>query len=71
MRSRAEWRKIPVLVVAAKDLTTEEHAGLTGDVERVLLKGANELHLPQEELARIPPGSIQSAHRKNVAVEPG
>jgi len=71
MRNRAEWREIPVLVVTAKDLTAEEHARLKGDVERVLLKGATELHELQRELARILPGSIQRARRKNVAVEPG
>ena len=41
MRNRAEWRKIPVLVVTAKDLTAEERGRLNGDVERVLQKGAS------------------------------
>jgi CheY-like chemotaxis protein len=43
MRSRAEWRDIPVLVVTAKDLTAEERSRLNGDVERVLQKGGAEL----------------------------
>jgi CheY-like chemotaxis protein len=71
LRSRDECRDIPVLVVTAKDLTAEERARLNGDVERVLLKGATELHVLQTELARILPGSIQRARNKTVAVEPG
>jgi len=71
LRSRAEWRDIPVLVVTAKDLTAEERARLNGDVERVLLKGATELDELQRALARILPGSIERARRKDLQIEPG
>jgi len=70
MRRHAEWRDIPVLVVTAKDLTAEEHTRLKGDVERVLLKGATELHVLQMELARILPGSIQRGRNMSATVEP-
>ena len=70
MRRHAEWREIPVLVVTAKDLTAEEHTRLKGDVERVLLKGATELHVLQMELARILPGSIQRGRNMSATVEP-
>ena len=52
MRSRAEWRDIPVLVVTAKDLTAEERSRLNGDVERVLQKGASELDELLREIGR-------------------
>jgi CheY-like chemotaxis protein len=38
-RSRA-WSGIPVIVLTAKDLTPEDHARLSGNVERILGKGA-------------------------------
>jgi DNA-binding NarL/FixJ family response regulator len=50
MRSRAEWRDIPVLVVTAKDLTAEERSRLNGDVERVLQKGSSELDEMLDEI---------------------
>ena len=40
LRTREEWRRIPVLVITAKDLTEEDRARLNGDVERILEKGA-------------------------------
>ncbi len=43
MRSKPEWRDIPVLVVTAKDLTEEERTQLNGHVERVMDKGSAEL----------------------------
>jgi CheY-like chemotaxis protein len=38
LRSRAEWRKLPVLVVTAMELSEEDHRRLNGDVERVIRK---------------------------------
>ena len=66
MRSRAEWRDIPVLVVTAKDLTTEERARLNGDVERVLQKGSSELDEMLAEISRLLPGSIERGRGKKV-----
>ena len=40
LQTRPEWRAIPVVVVTAKDLSTEEQAMLSGRVAEVLLKGA-------------------------------
>jgi adenylate cyclase len=38
-RSRA-WAGIPVVVLTAKDLTPQDHARLSGNVERIIAKGA-------------------------------
>jgi CheY-like chemotaxis protein len=38
-RSRA-WASIPVIVLTAKDLTPQDHVRLSGNVERILAKGA-------------------------------
>jgi signal transduction histidine kinase/CheY-like chemotaxis protein len=67
MRSRAEWREIPVLVVTAKDLTVEERSRLNGEVERVLQKGASELDELLREIGRILPGSIERGRGKKSA----
>ena len=40
MRARPEWEHIPVIVITAKDLTTEDRARLAGNVEDVLEKTA-------------------------------
>ncbi len=40
LRSRPEWRGVPVLVLTARDLTDEDRRRLDGEVERVLQKGA-------------------------------
>jgi hypothetical protein len=66
MRSRAEWRDVPVLVVTAKDLTTEEQSRLNGDVERVLQKGSSELDEMLQEISRVLPGSIERGRGKKV-----
>jgi CheY-like chemotaxis protein len=68
MRSRTEWRDIPVLVVTAKDLSAEERSRLNGDVESVLQKGASELDALLREIGRILPGSIERGRAKK-AVE--
>ncbi len=71
MRSRAEWRDIPVLVVTAKDLTAEERSRLNGEVERVLQKGASELDELLREIGRILPGTIERGRGKKVVEETG
>jgi CheY-like chemotaxis protein len=38
LRSRAEWRDIPVVVVTSKDLTAEDRDRLNGGVERIIHK---------------------------------
>ncbi len=43
---REAWRHIPVVIVTAKDLTSEDHDRLNGSVVRILPKGA----YAQEEL---------------------
>ncbi|MBI3374586.1 MAG: response regulator [Betaproteobacteria bacterium] len=66
MRSRAEWRDIPVLVVTAKDLSAEERSRLNGEVEHVLQKGASELDELLREIGRILPGSIERGRGRKV-----
>ncbi|MBI4322383.1 MAG: response regulator [Chloroflexi bacterium] len=41
LRRREEWRSIPIIVVTAKELSTEDHLRLSGSVERILRKGAH------------------------------
>ena len=43
LNKREEWRKIPVLVVTAKNLTEGERSRLNGHVERILNKNALEI----------------------------
>ena len=40
VQKRPEWATIPVCVMTSKDLSAEEHAWLTGKVERVVQKGS-------------------------------
>jgi len=40
MRAKPEWQHTPVIVITAKDLTTEDRARLAGNVEEVLQKTA-------------------------------
>jgi CheY-like chemotaxis protein len=40
LRNRDEWRRIPVIVITAKDLTAEDRKRLNGHVEKILFKGA-------------------------------
>ena len=39
LRTRDEWRGVPVLVVTARDLTDADRQRLNGGVERIILKG--------------------------------
>jgi CheY-like chemotaxis protein len=67
MRSKAEWRDIPVLVVTAKDLTAEERAQLNGHVERVMDKGSAELAQLLGEIGQVLEVSI--TRRRDGAAE--
>jgi signal transduction histidine kinase/CheY-like chemotaxis protein/ligand-binding sensor domain-containing protein/protocatechuate 3,4-dioxygenase beta subunit len=40
LRQRADGKRIPVIVITAKDLTEEDHCRLNGGVERIIQKGA-------------------------------
>lgn len=40
LREKPEWRRIPVVVLTARDLTAEERRRLNGDVEKIVQKGA-------------------------------
>jgi CheY-like chemotaxis protein len=50
LRSRAEWRDIPVVVITAKDLTEDDRERLNGGVERIIRKSDRDEML--RELAR-------------------
>jgi signal transduction histidine kinase/CheY-like chemotaxis protein/HAMP domain-containing protein len=66
MRQRVEWRDIPVLVVTAKDLTTEDRARLDGGVERILQKSGRDEML--REVALTLAGFVERGHgRKSAA----
>ena len=39
MRSDPRWREIPIVVLTARSLTTEDRQRLNGNVQRVLSKG--------------------------------
>ena len=40
LRTRGDAKRIPVIVITAKDLTEEDHRRLNGGVERIIQKGA-------------------------------
>ena len=48
IRKRKDWHAIPVIVVTAKELSTEDLQRLNGSVEKILQKGA----YSREELIR-------------------
>jgi signal transduction histidine kinase/CheY-like chemotaxis protein/HAMP domain-containing protein len=48
IRTREDWRSIPIIVVTAKELTEEDRQKLNGSVEKILQKGA----YSREELIR-------------------
>jgi signal transduction histidine kinase/CheY-like chemotaxis protein len=66
LRSRAEWRKLPVLVVTALELSEEDHQRLNGEVERVIRKRGQ----PREELLReVGAALAECVERRAAAVE--
>ena len=40
LREKPEWRRIPVVVLTARDITAEDRRRLNGDVEKIVQKGA-------------------------------
>jgi len=53
LRDRPEWRDIPVVVLTAKDLTSEDRQRLNGDVEKILQKGAWDHAALLQEMRRL------------------
>jgi CheY-like chemotaxis protein len=47
LRSRLDWREIPVVVITAKDLTEKDRARLNGGVERIIQKSDRDEMLRQ------------------------
>ncbi|WP_296492498.1 GAF domain-containing protein [Rhodoferax sp.] len=58
LRSRPEWREIPVVVITAKDLSAQERERLNGGVTRVLQKGASDMEALLQEIGRVLPARI-------------
>ena len=54
LRSRPDWREIPIVVITAKDLTDEDRNHLNGGVERIIQKSDRDEMLRQlsRELAK-------------------
>jgi CheY-like chemotaxis protein len=50
LRQREEGKKVPVIVITAKDLTEEDRRRLNGQVVRIIQKGA---HSPEQLLAEV------------------
>lgn len=59
LRKNVEWRRIPVVVVTAKELDAEDRQRLNGGVERVLQKGAFSLEELKAEVRALARGSLQ------------
>jgi len=53
LQTRDEWKLIPVIVVTAKDLTSEERGVLNGHVSRILQKGDYGREELLEEVGRL------------------
>jgi adenylate cyclase len=64
LRSRAEWRTLPVLVLTAMELSDEEHRRLNGDVERVIRKSGQ----PRDELLKEVGSALAACLERRTAV---
>ena len=65
IRQHADWREIPVLVVTAKDLTSEDRARLNVGAERILHKSSRDKLL--EEVALALAGFVKRGRRAKPA----
>ncbi|MGR3319413.1 MAG: response regulator, partial [Candidatus Anammoxibacter sp.] len=50
LKKRKEWRRIPVLIITAKDLTQKEKATINGNVRMIFEKGRYELEEVMKEV---------------------
>ena len=53
LRQNKEWLDIPVVVITAKDLTKEDHARLSGNVETIMQKGSYSKKELMDEVSEI------------------
>lgn len=53
LRGHPRWANVPVIVITSKDLSAEERSVLTGDVQRVLMKGAYSRESLFDEVRRV------------------
>ncbi len=53
LRSHFQWREVPIVVVTAKDLTSEDRLRLSGSVERIMQKGSYKREELLAEVKRI------------------
>jgi len=63
LRKRPQWQHVPVIVLTSKDLTGEDRERLSGNVERILQKGRDELAELLPELRKL---VGQCIHRQQV-----
>jgi signal transduction histidine kinase/DNA-binding response OmpR family regulator len=69
LRKRADWRRIPVLVVTAKDLSEQDHSRLNGGVERILQKDAPTRDEMLREVSATLAGCIERGRARKAAGE--
>lgn len=59
IRNHAEWQHIPVIVVTAMDLTTDDRQRLQGSVEKIIQKGAHSRDALLGEIRRLVAAYVQ------------
>ncbi len=74
LRKVADWQRIPVVVVTAKDLSGEDRRRLTGKVEKVVQKGAYDREKLLEQIRELvttcgPPDSPEGDGKSGVKTE--
>jgi signal transduction histidine kinase/CheY-like chemotaxis protein len=59
LRLKEQWRKIPVIVVTAKDLTQEDYRRLNGNVQKILQKGVYSRRALLDEVRELVKAQVQ------------
>ena len=65
LSKREEWRKIPVAVVTAKDLSLEDRLRLNGYVEKIIEKGSYSREKLLSEVTQL----VKASTRKNASAK--